>query len=429
MFIDIVDIEVRSGNGGNGAVSFHREKYVSAGGPDGGDGGKGGDIILRVDDNLNTLVNFRYKKKYIAQNGENGKRNNCAGKNAEDIIIKVPRGTIVKNKETAEIIVDMSNREEFLLAKGGKGGKGNQHFATATRQVPRFAIPGQQGVALNLTLELKLLADVGLVGYPNVGKSTLISKISNAKPKIANYHFTTLTPSLGVVRISEQDSFVVADIPGIIEGASQGQGLGHSFLRHVERCRLLLHVIDVSAADGRDPIEDFKHINYEMAQFNKNLCAKPQIVVANKIDAATGEQVEKLKDYILKQKLDFYLISAATSEGLEELKWGVFNKLKQLPKIETFEPEPERKVYDMNTTKKVETNEFEVKEEADYLVIKSAKLVRILQSVDIFDYEALQYFEKTLDKMGVNAKLKELGAKNGDTVRIENFDFEFEYIE
>ncbi|MGN1039286.1 MAG: GTPase ObgE [Oscillospiraceae bacterium] len=427
MFIDKVDIEVRSGNGGNGAVSFHREKYVSAGGPDGGDGGKGGDIILRVDDNLNTLVNFRYKKKYIAQNGENGKRNNCAGKNAEDIIIKVPRGTIVKNKETAEIIADMSNREEFLLAKGGKGGKGNQHFATATRQVPRFAIPGQQGVALNLTLELKLLADVGLVGYPNVGKSTLISKISNAKPKIANYHFTTLTPSLGVVRISEQDSFVVADIPGIIEGASQGQGLGHSFLRHVERCRLLLHVIDVSAADGRNPIEDFKHINYEMAQFNKNLCAKPRIVVANKIDAATGEQVEKLKDYILKQKLDFYLISAATSKGLEELKWGVFNKLKQLPEIETFEPE--RKVYDMNNIKKAETNEFEVKKEADYLVIKSAKLVRILQSVDIFDYEALQYFEKTLDKMGVNAKLKELGAKNGDTVRIENFDFEFEYIE
>ena len=429
MFIDIVDIEVRSGNGGNGAVSFHREKYVSAGGPDGGDGGKGGDIILRVDDNLNTLVNFRYKKKYIAQNGENGKRNNCTGKDAEDIIIKVPRGTIVKNKETAEIIVDMSDREEFLLAKGGRGGKGNQHFATATRQVPRFAIPGQQGVALNLTLELKLLADVGLVGYPNVGKSTLISKISNAKPKIANYHFTTLTPSLGVVRVSEQDSFVVADIPGIIEGASQGQGLGYSFLRHVERCRLLLHVIDVSAADGRDPIEDFKHINYEMAQFNKNLCTKPQIVVANKIDAATDEQIERLKDYILKQKLEFYLISAATSEGLEELKWGVFNKLKQLPKIETFEPESERKVYNMKNIKKAETNEFEVKKEVDYLVIKSAKLVRILQSVDIFDYEALQYFEKTLDKMGVNAKLKELGAKNGDTVRIEDFDFEFEYIE
>ena len=429
MFIDIADIEVRSGNGGNGAVSFHREKYVSAGGPDGGDGGKGGDIILRVDDNLNTLVKFRYKKRYIAQNGENGKRNNCAGKDAEDIIIKVPRGTIIKNKETAEIIVDMSDREEFLLAKGGRGGKGNQHFATATRQVPRFAIPGQQGVALSLTLELKLLADVGLVGYPNVGKSTLISKISNAKPKIANYHFTTLTPSLGVVRVSEQDSFVVADIPGIIEGASLGQGLGHSFLRHVERCRLLLHVIDVSAADGRDPIEDFEHINYEMTQFNKNLCTKPQIVVANKIDAATDEQIEKLKDYILKQKLEFYLISAATSEGLEALKWGVFNKLKQLPKIETFEPEAERKVYDMNTTKKVETNEFEVKKEANYFVIKSAKLVRILQSVDIFDYEALQYFEKTLDKMGVNAKLKELGAKNGDTVRIEDFDFEFEYVE
>lgn len=429
MFIDIVDIEVRSGNGGNGAVSFHREKYVSAGGPDGGDGGKGGDIILCVDDNLNTLVNFRYKKRYIAQNGENGKRNNCTGKDAEDIIIKVPRGTIVKNKETAEIIVDMSDREEFLLAKGGRGGKGNQHFATATRQVPRFAIPGQQGVALSLTLELKLLADVGLVGYPNVGKSTLISKISNAKPKIANYHFTTLTPSLGVVRISEQDSFVVADIPGIIEGASQGQGLGHSFLRHIERCRLLLHVLDVSAADGRDPIEDFKHINYEMDQFNKNLCTKPQIVVANKIDAATDEQIEKLKGYILKQKLEFYLISAATSKGLEALKWAVFNKLKQLPKIETFEPEPARKVYDINNIKKVETNEFEVKKEADYLVIKSAKLVRILQSVDIFDYEALQYFEKTLDKMGVNAKLKELGAKNGDTVRIEDFDFEFEYIE
>ena len=374
MFIDIVDIEVRSGSGGNGAVSFHREKYVSAGGPDGGDGGKGGDIILRVDDNLNTLVNFRYKKKYIAQNGENGKRNNCTGKDAEDIIIKVPRGTIVKNKETAEIIVDMSDREEFLLAKGGRGGKGNQHFATATRQVPRFAIPGQQGVALNLTLELKLLADVGLVGYPNVGKSTLISKISNAKPKIANYHFTTLTPSLGVVRVSEQDSFVVADIPGIIEGASQGQGLGHSFLRHVERCRLLLHVLDVSAADGRDPIEDFKHINYEMAQFNKNLCTKPQIVVANKIDAATDEQIEKLKDYILKQKLEFYLISAATSKGLEELKWGVFNKLKKLPKIETFEPEAERKVYNMKNIKKAETNEFEAKKRGGLFCNKICKV-------------------------------------------------------
>lgn len=290
MFVDQAKIYIKAGDGGDGAVSFHREKYVAAGGPDGGDGGKGGDIVFVVDDNISNLIDFRYKRKYVAEKGQNGGAKNCSGRNAPDLVVKVPRGTVVKEIKSGRILADLSTDEPAVIAHGGKGGRGNAHFATSTRQIPKFAKPGFRGDEYEVMLELKLIADVGLVGFPNVGKSTLISVVSAAKPKIANYHFTTLTPVLGVVKIEEGKSFVMADIPGLIEGASEGVGLGHEFLRHVERCRLIVHVIDVSGSDGRDPIEDFKAINHELENFSMELAEAPQIVAANKSDMATHER-------------------------------------------------------------------------------------------------------------------------------------------
>lgn len=323
MFVDQAKIYIKAGDGGDGAVSFHREKYVAAGGPDGGDGGKGGDIVFVVDDNISNLIDFRYKRKYVAEKGQNGGSKNCSGRNAPDLVVKVPRGTVVKEIKSGRILADLSTDEPAVIAHGGKGGRGNAHFATSTRQIPKFAKPGFRGDEYEVMLELKLIADVGLVGFPNVGKSTLISVVSAAKPKIANYHFTTLTPVLGVVKIEEGKSFVMADIPGLIEGASEGVGLGHEFLRHVERCRLIVHVIDVSGSEGRDPIEDFKAINHELENFSMELAEAPQIVAANKSDMATPEQVERLRNYVEDQGLLFYEISAATTKGTKELMYEI----------------------------------------------------------------------------------------------------------
>ena len=301
MFVDKAKIKIKAGDGGDGAVSFHREKYVAAGGPDGGDGGKGGDIVFQVDDNFSTLIDFRYKRKYFAEKGQNGSSRNCTGRSADPLIIKVPRGTLIKDAATGRIMADMSTDEPCVVAKGGRGGKGNVNFATSTRQIPKFAKPGYPGEEFEVTLELKLLADVGLVGFPNVGKSTLISVVSAAKPKIANYHFTTLTPVLGVVKVAEEKSFVMADIPGLIEGASDGVGLGHEFLRHVERCRLILHVLDVSGIEGRNPAEDFEIINKELSNFSEDLAECPQIVAANKADMATDEQLREYRFIVFQQ--------------------------------------------------------------------------------------------------------------------------------
>ena len=337
MFVDKVEISIKAGNGGNGAVTFHREKYVNAGGPDGGDGGKGSDIVFVADDNLSTLIDFRYKRKYIAPDGEPGGAKRCSGKSMEPTVIRVPRGTIVKDAHTGRIMADISDDEPVVVAKGGRGGWGNSHFATPTRQIPRFAKPGFPGEAFDVVLELKLLADVGLVGFPNVGKSTLISVVSAAKPKIANYHFTTLTPVLGVVKHGEQ-SFVMADIPGLIEGASEGVGLGHAFLRHVERCRLLLHVVDVSGSECREPIEDFEKINEELAKFSPVLAERPQIVIGNKCDLATEEQIEAFRKYVEGKGLTFVPISAATMQGVKELPGLVYNRLKDIPPVPVFAP-------------------------------------------------------------------------------------------
>ena len=422
MFVDEVEIVVAAGDGGDGCVSFHREKYVAAGGPDGGDGGKGGDVVFVVDDNMNTLIDFRYKRKYFAQRGDNGSSRNSFGKSAPNLVIKVPRGTIVKEKESGRIIADMSGSEPVVIAKGGKGGRGNAHFATPTRQIPRFAKPGFKGQKFELKLELKLLADVGLVGFPNVGKSTLISVVSAAKPKIANYHFTTLTPNLGVVKISEGKSFVMADIPGLIEGASEGIGLGHEFLRHVERCRLILHVVDVSGCEGRDPIEDFEIINRELANFSEDLANAPQIVAANKCDMATEEQVQRFKEYIEEQGIAFFEISAATTQGTSELVKYTYNELEKLPPVKVYEPDP---VPVWDPVELAESREFEVTEEDGVYFVEAEWLEGILRMVNMEDYESLQHFQLVLKTSGIIAKLEEMGIDDGDTVSVCGFEFDY----
>lgn len=423
MFVDEAKIFVKAGDGGDGAVSFHREKYVAAGGPEGGDGGKGGDIVFQVDDNLSTLVDFRYKRKFAAQKGENGRAGNCYGKSAEDLVIKVPRGTVVRDADTARVIADMSDSEPVVIAHGGKGGKGNAHFATPTRQIPRFAKPGFKGESFNLSLELKLLADVGLVGFPNVGKSTLVSVVSAAKPKIANYHFTTLTPVLGVVKIDEGKSFVMADIPGLIEGASEGVGLGHEFLRHVERCRLIVHVVDVSGVEGRNPVEDFEIINRELSNFSEELSKAPQIVAANKCDMATPEQIAEFKEYIEKLGLEFYEISAATTQGTKELVNAVWEKLSGLPPIKKFEAQPMARI---DADALDNSRAFEVTTEEGIYFVEAEWLWDIMRTIDMDDYESLQYFQRVLRNSGIIDKLEQMGINEGDTVSI--FGFEFDYV-
>lgn len=424
MFVDQAKIYIKAGDGGDGAVSFHREKYVAAGGPDGGDGGKGGDIVFVVDDNISNLIDFRYKRKYVAEKGQNGGGKNCSGRNAPDLVVKVPRGTVVREVKSGRILADLSTDEPAVIAHGGKGGRGNAHFATSTRQIPKFAKPGFRGDEYEVMLELKLIADVGLVGFPNVGKSTLISVVSAAKPKIANYHFTTLTPVLGVVKIEEGKSFVMADIPGLIEGASEGVGLGHEFLRHVERCRLIVHVIDVSGSEGRDPIEDFKAINHELENFSMELAEAPQIVAANKSDMATPEQVERLKNYVEDQGLLFYEISAATTKGTKELMYGVWERLSVLPPVKQFEAQPltQEELDDKLISKK----DFRVTVEDGVYFVEADWLLDILRTANMDDYSSLQYFQNVLRTSGIIDKLEEMGIEEGDTVSI--FDFEFEYL-
>lgn len=424
MFVDQAKIYIKAGDGGDGAVSFHREKYVAAGGPDGGDGGKGGDIVFVVDDNISNLIDFRYKRKYVAEKGQNGGGKNCSGRNAPDLVVKVPRGTVVKEIKSGRILADLSTDEPAVIAHGGKGGRGNAHFATSTRQIPKFAKPGFRGDEYEVMLELKLIADVGLVGFPNVGKSTLISVVSAAKPKIANYHFTTLTPVLGVVKIEEGKSFVMADIPGLIEGASEGVGLGHEFLRHVERCRLIVHVIDVSGSEGRDPVEDFKAINHELENFSMELAEAPQIVAANKSDMATPEQVERLRNYVEDQGLLFYEISAATTKGTKELMYGVWERLSVLPPVKQFEAQPltQEELDDKLISKK----DFRVTVEDGVYFVEADWLLDILRTANMDDYSSLQYFQNVLRTSGIIDKLEEMGIEEGDTVSI--FDFEFEYL-
>lgn len=424
MFVDQAKIYIKAGDGGDGAVSFHREKYVAAGGPDGGDGGKGGDIVFVVDDNISNLIDFRYKRKYVAEKGQNGGGKNCSGRNAPDLVVKVPRGTVVKEIKSGRILADLSTDEPAVIAHGGKGGRGNAHFATSTRQIPKFAKPGFRGDEYEVMLELKLIADVGLVGFPNVGKSTLISVVSAAKPKIANYHFTTLTPVLGVVKIEEGKSFVMADIPGLIEGASEGVGLGHEFLRHVERCRLIVHIIDVSGSEGRDPIEDFKAINHELENFSMELAEAPQIVAANKSDMATPEQVERLRNYVEDQGLLFYEISAATTKGTKELMYGVWERLSVLPPVKQFEAQPltQEELDDKLISKK----DFRVTVEDGVYFVEADWLLDILRTANMDDYSSLQYFQNVLRTSGIIDKLEEMGIEEGDTVSI--FDFEFEYL-
>ena len=424
MFVDQAKIYIKAGDGGDGAVSFHREKYVAAGGPDGGDGGKGGDIVFVVDDNISNLIDFRYKRKYVAEKGQNGGGKNCSGRNAPDLVVKVPRGTVVKEIKSGRILADLSTDEPAVIAHGGKGGRGNAHFATSTRHIPKFAKPGFRGDEYEVMLELKLIADVGLVGFPNVGKSTLISVVSTAKPKIANYHFTTLTPVLGVVKIEEGKSFVMADIPGLIEGASEGVGLGHEFLRHVERCRLIVHVIDVSGSEGRDPIEDFKAINHELENFSMELAEAPQIVAANKSDMATPEQVERLRNYVEDQGLLFYEISAATTKGTKELMYGVWERLSVLPPVKQFEAQPltQEELDDKLISKK----DFRVTVEDGVYFVEADWLLDILRTANMDDYSSLQYFQNVLRTSGIIDKLEEMGIEEGDTVSI--FDFEFEYL-
>ena len=423
MFVDKVDISIKAGNGGNGAVSFHREKYVNAGGPDGGDGGKGSDIVFVADDSLSTLIDFRYKKKYVAPDGEPGGAKRCSGKSMEPTVIRVPRGTIVKDSHTGRILADISDDEPVVVAKGGKGGKGNVHFATPTRQIPRFAKPGFPGEKFDVTLELKLLADVGLVGFPNVGKSTLISVVSAAKPKIANYHFTTLTPVLGVVKRGEK-SFVVADIPGLIEGASEGVGLGHDFLRHVERCRLIVHVVDVSGIEGRDPIEDFEKINLELANFSEELAERPQIVAANKCDLAAEEQIASFEEFIKGKGLQFFRISAATTKGTDELMDAVCGKLDELPPVKRYEAVPLtlEELARLDEQKRA----FTVQKEDGVYIVDAEWLAPILSTVNMEDYESLQYFQRVLRSSGIIDELERQGIQDDDLVSI--FDFEFNYI-
>ncbi len=422
MFVDKVRITVSGGRGGDGAVAFHREKYVASGGPDGGDGGHGGSVILRVNDNLSTLLDFRYKRKYAAQAGQNGAGRNMSGKRGEPLIIQVPRGTVVRDAESGLIIADMSTGEDFILAKGGRGGWGNAHYATPTRQIPRFAKAGLKGQERDVILELKLLADVGLVGFPNVGKSTLLSVTSNAHPKIANYHFTTLYPNLGVIYVDEGVSFIMADIPGIIEGAADGAGLGHDFLRHIDRCRLLVHVIDVSGSEGRDPVADFDAICAELEQYSGDLAERPMLVAANKCDLLMPESdnLERLRAHVKAAGCELYEISAGTTQGTRQLMRVVAEKLRTLPPVTIYEPEYVELIEEV-----ADPSRFEIEHLGSTWVVTGTWLERLIMNINFDDYESRNYFDTMLRKCGLFARLEEMGINDGDTVDI--YDFEFEY--
>ncbi|MEG1632722.1 MAG: GTPase ObgE [Oscillospiraceae bacterium] len=421
-FVDKVTVTVRAGDGGNGAVAFHREKFVAAGGPDGGDGGRGGDIVFVADDNMSTLIDFRYKRKFIAGTGVAGQNKRCSGKDGAGIRIRVPRGTVLRDADTGTIMHDMSSGEEFVAARGGRGGWGNKHFATPTRQAPRFAKPGLPGEAHTIMLELKLLADAGLVGFPNVGKSTLLSVVSNAHPKIADYHFTTLFPNLGVVYVDEGVSFVLADIPGIIEGASEGAGLGHDFLRHIDRCRLLIHLVDVSGSEGRDPIEDFEAINNELKKYNPELAERPQLVAANKCDLLgdARENLEKLRAYVTERGYEFFELSAAATTGTRELMRAAAGRLASLPPITVYEPDYVAPVPVLGTA-----DDLVIEHEDDLWTVTGDWLARLASTVNFSDHESLMWFDRAMRDAGVYDRMETLGVSDGDTVSI--YDLEFEY--
>jgi len=427
MFIDNIKIYVKAGNGGNGAVSFHREKYVSAGGPDGGDGGRGGNVVFKVDEGANTLLAFRYKRKFIAEPGDDGKTGKMHGKNGADVIVAVPRGTLIRDAESGKIIFDMANADEYVICKGGRGGWGNRHFATPTRQIPRFAKSGTKGEEKEVILELKMLAEVGLIGFPNVGKSSILSRISAAKPKIANYHFTTLSPNLGVVSVREGKGFLAADIPGLIEGASDGAGLGHAFLRHVDRCRLLLHVVDVSAQDGREPADDIDKIDTELKKYSPELSERPQIIVANKTDSADldSDAVKCFKKRCSALGREVVYVSAITGEGLDELVRLTAEKLKDLPPLTVYEAEitPEDEAMRSLSGEKVTT----VRRENNKYIVEGEWLFNFMGQINFGDYESLNFFQRVLVKNGVIDKLREAGVEEGDTVSIYDFEFDFVY--
>lgn len=422
MFVDIAKITVKAGKGGDGAVAFHREKFVASGGPDGGDGGKGGDVVFKVDTNMSTLADFRYKRKYTAPSGANGQSGRKNGRKGEDLVISVPLGTVIRETKTGKVMADLSDDKPVIIAKGGRGGWGNPHFATPTRQTPRFAKSGAPGEEWEVSLELKLIADVGLLGFPNVGKSSFISVVSEAKPIIADYHFTTITPVLGVVRIEQGNSFVIADIPGLIEGASEGVGLGHEFLRHVERCRMLVHILDAAGSEGRDPIEDFEKINLELERFNEELSKREQIVVANKIDLAADEQLDRLEKYMAEHGHKLYRMCAPISEGTHEIINAVAEKLSKLPPVVRFESE---EITNRDMTPQGGEN-FTVREEDGVYFVEAEWLLKILQRTDLDDYESLQYFQRVLETSGILKKLVSMGIEEGDSVVI--YDLEFDYV-
>ena len=422
MFVDVAHIRITAGKGGDGRVSFHREKYIAAGGPDGGDGGKGGNVVFVVDGHLSTLLDFRYKKKYQAPDGEMGGTKNSFGRDGQDIVIKVPRGTLIKDGDTGALLCDMSGDEPFVAARGGRGGWGNTHFSTPTRQAPRFAKPGQPGESRHIALELKLIADVGLLGFPNVGKSTLLSVISAARPKIANYHFTTLSPNLGVVEVDHGCSFVCADIPGVIEGAAEGAGLGHDFLRHVERCRLLLHLVDVSGSEGRDPVEDLEIINRELVSYSAVLATRPQIIVANKPDVLDPESdnLERVRAKAQELGCPFFEISAATRTGVRELIFAAWNALEALPPVAVFEADP-------TPVEPEESKERDIHIEViDGVYTVTGEWVdKVVASVNFGDYESRMYFERVLRKAGVFDMLEKAGIQEKDIVNVGGLEFEY----
>lgn len=423
MFVDYVKIYAKAGKGGNGAVSFRREKYVASGGPNGGDGGRGGDVYFEVDPDRNTLIDFRYKKKFDAKNGENGADSNKTGKSAEDLYIGVPIGTIIKDAETGDVLADLSEKnQKALILKGGRGGKGNSNFATSTRQAPRFAQEGEPGEERELILELKLIADVGLIGFPSVGKSTILSIVTAATPKIADYHFTTLEPNLGVIKPEYGTSFVMADIPGLIEGASDGAGLGIKFLRHIERTRLLLHVVDIAGTEGRDPVEDFYKINKELEKYSKKLSERKQIIVANKAELLqNNDKFIELEKIAKENNIEIFKISAATGEGIKELITHVSEILKTIPKENLVEIKEHRKIYKLE-----EKEDFKITKDGNTFVVDGPAIREIMRRVNIEDYESLFYFQRKMRELGVNDKLKEAGVKDGDSVRVYNYELDWE---
>ncbi|HIU42851.1 MAG TPA: GTPase ObgE [Candidatus Ventrousia excrementavium] len=424
MFVDLVTIFIKAGRGGDGRVSFHREKYIAAGGPDGGDGGRGGNVVFVVDDHMATLLDFRMKRKYEAAGGEMGGTKRCTGKDGQDIVIRVPRGTLIRDAETGALMHDMSDDQPYIAARGGRGGWGNARFATPTRQAPRFAKPGQDGDARKVVLELKLIADVGLIGFPNVGKSTLLSVISRARPKIANYHFTTLTPNLGVVYVDEGASFVAADIPGIIEGAAEGAGLGHDFLRHIDRCRLLVHVVDVAGSEMRDPVADLDAINEELRGYSETLAGRPQIVAANKSDILPpdSDNLERLRARCDELSFPLYEISAATQQGVDALVRAVWQTLSGLPPVTVYEDE-----LTVDETPVLTEREINIEVQDGVYYVSGAWPEKVIQSVNFDDYESRMYFERVLRRAGVFDMLEKAGVQEGDTVDVCGCQFEYVY--